>query len=88
MPKGKVKLGDLCRDTVTGFEGVAISRHSYLNGCSRVTLQPVVDKKGKLPEYSTFDEPQLETIEVEKAAKGSTKTGGPDKYPDTGRSEG
>jgi len=84
-----VNLGDKVRDPLSGFEGVAISSHNYLHGCTRINVQPVVDKDGKLPDTQTFDEPQLEVVtpEVVKAdpVAPSRRTGGPDKYPDTGR---
>lgn len=87
MNKSNVKLGDKARDTVSGFEGVAVSDHNYLNGCRRVSLQPAVDKDGKLPGIETFDDPQLELVE-DKVAKRDTTTGGPDKYEDNSRTPG
>ena len=43
-----VQLGDLCKDTVTGFEGVCVARTEWLNGCWRMTLQSAkLDKDGK-----------------------------------------
>lgn len=85
--KSKVKLGDKCKDKVSGFEGVAISEHNYLNGCRRVTLQPPVDKDGKLPGVETFDDPQLEIV-VDKVAKRDNTTGGPEKHSDNSRHPG
>ena len=77
-------LGKRCKDTVSEFVGVAVSTHHYLHGCTRVTLQPPMDKDGKLPESQTFDEPSLEIIE-KVVERGSTKTGGPSKYEDNNR---
>jgi hypothetical protein len=73
-------LGDEAKDTVTGFSGVAVSRTEYLNGCTRVCLQPPIGKDGKLPTYEAFDEPQLRVLKVQKVPRGPTNTGGPDKY--------
>lgn len=83
----KVKLGDEVKDKVSGFKGIAVCKHDYLNGCSRFSIQPPVDKDGKLPDTATFDEPQLELVEKEKAEAetGSNKTGGPEKYSDESR---
>ena len=87
MKKSNVKLGDKARDTVSGFEGVAVSEHIYLNGCRRVSLQPAVDKSGKLPAIESFDDPQLEIVD-DKVHTGNTTTGGPGKYEDTSRHPG
>lgn len=71
MDESKIKLGEKYRDRVHGIEGVAISVHNYLHGCTRVTLQWIKD--GALGEH-TFDSPQLEGVT-------STKTGGPRPIP-------
>lgn len=80
-----VNLGDKVKDTVSGFIGIVVSEHNYLNGCKRVTVQPAIDKDKKLPESQTFDEPQLKVLIKEKVKEGSKITGGPDKYMDEGR---
>jgi len=88
MTKHIVELGDHVRDTVSGFEGVAVARTEYLNGCARVGVQPPVDKDGKLPEAHHFDEPQLEVVldqEAVSAHDADDRTGGPTRYPDQGR---
>lgn len=77
-----MKLGTRCKDSVSGFTGVAVAAHSYLNGCTRITVQPPVDKDGKLPESQTFDEPQLNEIEVA-VPEGDHSTGGPERYSDS-----
>ena len=79
-----IKLGSKVKDTVSGFTGVAVSSHEYLNGCRRVTIQPPVDKDGKLPEVQSFDEPQLQVL-PDTVIAGDNKTGGPEKYSDSGR---
>jgi ribosomal protein L14 len=80
-----VNLGDLVKDSVSGFKGIAVSRHSYLQGCDRISIQPPIDKNGKHPESVTFDEPQLIIIKKEKIKIGQKITGGVDKYMDEGR---
>ena len=82
-----VNLGDEVRDTLSGFRGIAIARHIYLHGCERISIQPPVDKEGKLPETACFDEPQLEVIREKKQTRKvpKKKTGGPEKYSDAGR---
>src|ERR1700728_2195934 len=38
--EGGVKLGDVVRDRISGFAGVATSRTEYLNGCVRWQVSP------------------------------------------------
>ena len=76
--KVNVQLGDLAKDTVSGFSGVCVARTEWLNGCWRMTLQPkAVDKDGKPCEAQTFDDFQLEVVEPKKQPVGSKETGGP-----------
>lgn len=77
MEKGRdFTLGAKLRDTVTGFEGVAVSRHEYLNGCIRYTLQGSLDKDGKVPDPVPFDTEQLEEVEPAKLRE-TNPAGGP-----------
>jgi len=62
MAKSKIKLGNEVRDTVTNFEGIAVSRTEYLTGCDRIELQPKIDEKGELKESVSFDVGTLEKI--------------------------
>ena len=75
-----IKLGDEVKDTISGFVGVAISRHSYLQGCDRIGIQPPVNEDGELPESHTFDEPSLVIVARQKAKAGNRTSGGPEKY--------
>ena len=58
----RIKLGDIVRDMVTGYEGMAVSEHSYLNKCVRISIQGVVDKDGKIPDSQTFDIEQVAVV--------------------------
>jgi hypothetical protein len=79
-----IKLGDEVRDNVSGFLGIAVARHEYFQGCTRLTVQPRVDNDGKLPGTETFDSPQLEVVETQKARRSASiqNPGGPGKYSD------
>ena len=55
----QINLGDVVKDAVSGFRGIAVSRTIYLKGSERVTVQPMVNGEGKLPEAETFDLGQL-----------------------------
>lgn len=83
---GDVELADKVRDRVSKFEGVAVARHIYLNGCDRISVQPIVDKKDTaLPDSKAFDAPQLEVIKreyikYETSTEERRRIGGPSKF--------
>ena len=52
-------MGDLYRDSVTGFEGKATAIHHFITGCNQVTLENAED--GKLNAIA-FDETRLEDV--------------------------
>jgi hypothetical protein len=59
----EVPLGTLMRDKVTGWEGIAIAKVVFMNGCVQYSLKPQkLDKDGKTMEAPTFDCEQLEVI--------------------------
>lgn len=73
----KINLGDKARDTVTGFEGIAVVRSEYISGCARVGLQPAVDKDGKIPDAQHFDEPMLTVVKAATVPAAPSNRGGP-----------
>jgi len=75
-----INLGDKVKDTVSGFQGVAIARHTYEQGCERISVQPPVGKDGILPDQASFDEPQLKVLKRKKIIVKKTSVGGPEKY--------
>lgn len=77
-----VELGDEVKDMVSGFKGIAVAKHSYLEGCNRISVQPRIDKDGKLPESQSFDEPQLQIVKTSKVKRSASlkDPGGPSKY--------
>lgn len=83
-----INLGDKVKDTVSGFEGIAVCRHSYLNGCDRITVQPPTNKDGTLPAELSFDEPQLKVTKKKVVAEGNKETGGPEKHKPQAKSTG
>jgi len=83
-----IELGDEIRDKISGFQGIAVARHTYFQGCDRISIQqPPIDKDGKLLDAMTFDEPCLEIISKQKVQKrkDSDETGGPEKWVDNRR---
>jgi hypothetical protein len=75
-----IKIGDLARDSVTGFEGVVVAAHEYLHGCKRFSIQPQQLHDGKPIEPQTFDEPQMILVEARRF-KGMRSVGGPRQEP-------
>ena len=71
-----IKLGDLVKDSITGFEGVVICVAEWLHGCRRMTVQPKALKDGRPIESASFDEPQLVLLN-QAPPKRKADTGGP-----------
>lgn len=80
----EIRLGDVARDTITGFSGVVVCVAKWLHGCERLTLQPQELRDGKPVDLQTFDRPQLELV-TPRVAKGTSNTGGPRPEPQRGR---
>lgn len=60
--KGEIELGDKVKDKVTGFEGIAVAKIEYLNGCVQFGVKAqVTDAALKEAEY--IDVGQLEYID-------------------------
>lgn len=72
-----VELGNEVEDILSGFRGVVIAESLAINGCTRVVVQPKIDKEGKLPKAEAFDVGRLKTIKVAKIPDGQRETGAP-----------
>jgi hypothetical protein len=76
----KVTLGKKYKDSISGYEGIAIARAIYLYGCVRVLISPTKlrDEGDFLPD-TWFDEPQLQSVRSKKVLKKKPPkpTGGP-----------
>lgn len=59
-----IKLGDHVTDVITGFNGTAFSRISYLTGPDRIGVIPRCEDRAKLPEAEYFDEERLMAVRV------------------------
>lgn len=69
-----MKLGNLVRDAVTGFEGIATAEVNYLSGCKQFCVVPK-STDGKMPEGQYIDYQRL-TVVGEGVALPSTDAGG------------
>lgn len=55
-------LGKKVKEKITGFEGIATSKHIYLTGCNQYGIQAAINKDNKIPDIVYFDEFRLEVI--------------------------
>jgi hypothetical protein len=69
-------LGEVYQDMITGFEGVATSRTTYLYGCVRVALEPKTLHEGKPIEANYFDEQRLVHVKSGEKVTTDAKSGG------------
>lgn len=58
-----VELGDRIKDTITGFEGIAIGVTKWLNDCERWGIQSVALRENIPVETQWFDVNQLVLVE-------------------------
>lgn len=72
-----IELGDVAKDSITGFEGVVTSKTHWLHGCCRLGLQPTDLDNGKVRECQVFDENQLILVKAKNPPAPAVKTGGP-----------
>ncbi len=57
-----IKLGDIAKDSITGFQGVVVARTRWLTNVDRLTIAPQEVRDGKPVASRSFDETQLEHI--------------------------
>jgi hypothetical protein len=58
-----LELGDLARDRITGYKGVAVAKTEWINGCMRWTLQACkLTKDGAQSPTECFDEEQIAVV--------------------------
>ena len=73
-----IKLGDKVIDKISGFDGISTAIARYLNGCTRILIEPTkLDEDGKLLKSVWFDDAQVEVVKVHEFASGKKKVGGP-----------
>jgi hypothetical protein len=73
----KVKLGNTYKDSISGYEGVAVARTVYLYGCERILIAPIKLKPdGDFLPDCWFDEAQLVSVRSKtKVAKRGKRNG-------------
>lgn len=72
-------LGDTVRDTITGLEGVVVSRTEWLERCDRYGVQPTELHNGEVIPASSIEGSTLEPVKRGKfvTPQPAAKTGGP-----------
>lgn len=83
-----LKLGDIARDRISGYEGVVIGVTDWIYGCRRMTLQSKGLHEGKPIEPISVDEPQCDFVDRQPsvAAKSASAAPGGPHTPTTRRS--
>lgn len=71
-----IGLGSKVRDKVTGFEGIAIAKVEYLNGCIQYCIKPRAQEDGKMPVGEYIDISQLLEITEDVVVTGMEPSGG------------
>jgi len=72
-----IELGDIVKDSISGFKGVVVAITDWVNGCRRLTLQPQEMKDGKPIENHTFDIEQVDLVKKAKTQTAIATHGGP-----------
>ena len=63
--KEEIKLGDMVKDNVSGYEGIAVARTKFLNGC----IQYTVASKAKDNKISLEGEPSIDELNLKVVKK-------------------
>ena len=58
----KSVLGKMVEDKITGFKGIAVAITHWLNGCTRVSVQPRELHEGKVVKEDWFDDTQIRVL--------------------------
>lgn len=69
-----IELGQKVKDSITGFEGIAVAKAIYLNGCISYQVKSKKLRNGRTIEAEWFDEQRL-------TCGSKAKAGGPQDRP-------
>lgn len=72
-----VSVGQTVKDVITGYEGVVVSRHEYLHGCTRLTVQTREMKDGKPIDEEVFDEQRVQILDIPNVLDIAPRTNAP-----------
>lgn len=61
----RINLGDIVRDTISGYEGVCLAKVQYLTGCDQIGIKPrTLKEDGGTQDALYFDAPFVEVLEA------------------------
>lgn len=72
-----ITLGQRVRDTITGFQGIAIGRTEWLHGCFRIGIESEELNAGKPIDPVWFDEMRVEILAQTNHQVDAPQKGGP-----------
>jgi len=74
----KINLGDRAEDRISGYKGIVTAIAKYLNGCTRILIEPEkLDDDGKMLKSLWFDDVQVKVTKKGSFTGGKQKVGGP-----------
>jgi len=79
----EIELGDKVRCLHTGFEGTAVCKSEFINGCVQWSILPRLEKKSKtmkegiMPEEVSVDSQSLVVVSKKVVNVEKKETGGP-----------
>jgi hypothetical protein len=76
-----IELGDVAKDSVSGFQGIVVAETNWLHGCRRIVIQPQSLHDGKPIPGESFDEPQCKLVRKAAVDRTPPRTGGPHPEP-------
>jgi len=62
MKEAKFELGEVLKDRITGFKGVAMARTQYFTECDHYGLCPQKLENGKPSDWEWFDDTRLDRV--------------------------
>lgn len=72
-----IPIGSKAKDRISGFVGIVVAITYWLNGCVRITIAPQELREGKPIESQTFDQEQVQLVELPAIAAPTVQIGGP-----------
>ena len=74
-----IQFGKKYKDKITGFEGVATGRATYISGCDQVLLSPKCGEDGTAKYAQWYDAQRVQEVEGEVITLDNSKSPGCDR---------
>ncbi|MEP5730306.1 MAG: hypothetical protein ABJL67_13170 [Sulfitobacter sp.] len=69
-----LQLGDLAKDTLTGFQGILVAANQNISGCDQVAIQPI-SQDGKFEDCRWFDVERVAVVDAQVVKTSDRRTG-------------